>query len=331
MSFTNEQIEARLKQTADTVETAVGDMRKNLATKKEVLDLINERTGIDGELIKSSAADIDRLNTGADEVKANLDRLDEEIRKFKNQRLASAAMQGSNRNYKGYFSSPQEAKTFALLVMAAATSGHSQLSERHEAASKALDAMGIEPYWLDGSGHKAMTGSSQAAGSALVTIEQIPTIIMLLERYSKFRANAQIVPMGAGSTTQPKVDSLLEITCPGEGKEATLKDPTIAILSMLPKTLIAVTAYSIELEDDSLVLLGELLIGLFTRSFAYYEDLFGFLGDGTSTYFGFKGCVGALRAVDATIANIKSLVVGAGNAYSELTLANFKSVVGVAP
>jgi len=61
------------------------------------------------------------------------------------------------------------------------------------------------------------------------------------------------------------------------------------------------------------------------------EDLIGFVGDGTSTYFGMTGIVGALRAVDATIGNIKGLVVAAGNNYSEITLANFREVVGILP
>lgn len=137
--------------------------------------------------------------------------------------------------------------------------------------------------------------------------------------------------MGAGSTLIPKIDGLLTVYCPGEGGSITKSDPTIEAISMTPKTLCALTAFSLELEDDSLVALGELLADLFARSFAYYEDLCGFLGDGTSTYFGFKGIAGALMAVSSTIANIKSLVVGAGNAYSELTLANFNSVCGTLP
>jgi HK97 family phage major capsid protein len=38
-----------------------------------------------------------------------------------------------------------------------------------------------------------------------------------------------------------------------------------------------------------------------------------------------------LLAVDPVIANIKSLVVGSGNAYSELTLGDFRKVVGILP
>jgi len=67
------------------------------------------------------------------------------------------------------------------------------------------------------------------------------------------------------------------------------------------------------------------------RSLARKEDLIGFLGDGTSTYFGMTGIVGALRAVDETIGNIKSLVVGSGNTYAELTLGDFRKVIGILP
>jgi HK97 family phage major capsid protein len=205
------------------------------------------------------------------------------------------------------------------------------MKSRFDAVCKSLDDMGIEPYWVGPEGKKTMTGTSQTGGGALVTIEQVPTIIMLLEKYGKFRANAQVYPMGAGSTLAPKVDGLLEVYCPGEGGTITESDPAIDMVSLTPKTLNALTGYSLEIEEDSLYALGELLANLFARSFAYKEDLCGFKGDGSSTYFGFTGITGALLAVSSTIADIKSLVVGADNAYSGLTLANFTSVVGTLP
>jgi len=324
------QIEAQLNETANTIEQAVDDINKNKASKNEVLDLIKERTGKDKELLDASQASIETLNTGYAEVKEEVDKLNDQIRNFRKSDLSSSPHTPAA-GYRGYFASPQEAKTFALLVMLSATAGYSRLAEKHKTLTKSIEAMGIEPYWLDGNGRKTMTGSSQAGGGVLVTVEQIPSIKMLFEQYGVFRSEAQIVPMGAGQTVQPKTSGLLTITCPGEGGETSEQDPTLELLGLTPKTLTAMTGYSIELEDDALVALGEMLVGLFIRSFAYSEDLCGFLGDGTSTYFGFKGITGALRAVDATIGNIKSLVVAAGNAYSEITLANFQSLVGTVP
>ena len=330
--MTPEQIEAQLKQTADAVEKGLEDIRENKASKQEVLDLISEQTKADKELITRSQTDIETLNTGMAEAKALNDDLQKKLRQLKQSSVSEFSLAGQ-RGYRGNFSSPAEAKAFALLVMAAVTSDSSKLQTHHDRVMKSLEELGIDPYWVDMNGHhdKAMVGSSQTGGGALVTVEQAPTILMLLERYGVYRANALPMPMGAGSSLVPKIDGLLEVTCPGEGGAATEKEPEIATISLTPKTLVALTAYSMELEEDSLVALGELLADLFARSFAYYEDLFGFLGDGTSTYFGFQGITGALRKVDATIANIKSLVVGAGNAYSELTLANFNSVIGTLP
>jgi len=327
--LTNEQIEERLKKTADLIEKAVGDMKNGLATKAEVLDLINERTGVDNEIIKKSTADIDKLNTGVGEVKSEIDKLNKDLRDL-NRRKLSQPPYSAVSGYRGYFSSPLEAKAFALLIMAASMGGHSRFKDRVEQLNKDLEGLGIDPYLVDGSGHKTMVGSGQVTGS-LVTVEQIPSIIMLLETYGKYRANALVMPMGAGQTTQPKVDGLLTGYVPGEGGTITETEPTIPVVTLTPRTLNFLTGYSMELEDDSLVALGEMLAGLFARSMAYYEDLIGFLGDGTSTYFGMTGITGALRAVDATIANIKSLAVGSGDTYAELALVDFEKVAGILP
>ena len=68
-----------------------------------------------------------------------------------------------------------------------------------------------------------------------------------------------------------------------------------------------------------------------TRGWRQKEDNCGLLGDGTSTYGGMIGIAPALKGLSGTIANIAGLIVGAGNAYSELTLANFNSVVALLP
>ena len=321
-------VNKRMAETAEKIKTAVDDLAKNMASTKEVTDLIDERTKQDKDLLAATKADVDTLNSGAAEVAAQVAELKKQVRRvnsFQREELFSGGA------YTGKFSSPLEAKRFALLVMASVTAGIPELQAQHEMAVKGVEDNGLEPCWVDKDGRKAMTGSSLAGGGVLVTVEQSPTILKLLETYGVFRARARRWPMGAGQSLVPKIDGLLTVTCPGEGVAATESDPTLKLTSLTPKTLLALTCFGLELEEDSLVALGELLADLFTRSFAYYEDLCGFLGDGTSTYFGFKGITGALRAVDATIANIKSLFVGAGNAYSELTLANFDSVVGTLP
>ncbi len=320
-------LEQQLKQTADLVETAVKDL-PNKASKPEVLALIEERTKDDKERIAKTQTDVTTLNSGIAEMREATATIQKQLRRINQVEHSELSLRGG---YNGRFSSPREAKTFALLVMAGVLASEPTMKDRFDRVRKSLDDLGIEPYWVGADGKKTMTGTAQTGGGALVTVEQSATIIKLLEEYGKYRANARVMPMAAGSTLVPKIDGLLTVYCPGEGGAVTAGDPTIQTVALVPKTLCALTAYSLELEDDSLVALGELLADLFARSFAYYEDLCGFLGDDTSTYFHFTGITGALLAVSATIANIKSLVVGAGNAYSELTLANFISVGGTLP
>lgn len=318
-----------IEQTVQAIEQGLKDIKENKATKTEVLELIDERVKGDAEKLKASEEQVNTLVSEVDEMKAASEALRKQIKLLQSNRFS--ALKDYSGNYKGYFNNPDEAKAFGLYVMAAATANNDGVKHAHEMAVKALDEMNVAVKWLDEKGIKTMTDSSQSGGSALVTTEFIPSLITLFESYGAFEGDAQAVPMGSSGSLQPKTDKLLDLYCPGEGGTITTQDPEIELLSHMLKTLCALTAYSMELDEDSAIALGELLAGILVRSYAYGIDKIGFLGDGTSTYFGFTGIIGALRAVDATIANIKSLVVGSGNAYSELVLGDFEKVCGNIP
>ncbi len=178
---------------------------------------------------------------------------------------------------------------------------------------------------------KAMSEVSQTGGSALVPVDMVARIIEKLGQYGVFRKNALVLPMGSESSLVPKVEGDLTIYCPGEGKEITASDMEISQVALTAKKLCALSKVSTELAEDSIIAVGEIIGLSYARSLAKKEDEIGFMGDGTSTYFGMTGICGALRAVDETIANIKGLVVGSGNSYAELTLGDFDEVVGILP
>ncbi len=329
MPKNEKELEAKLEQTCEAIEAGLKDIKENKASKQEVLDMIEEKKQEDAEAIKAVQGQVAEVKSATEELKEAAATLGKQLKGMRSN--GYAVLKGANGGYSGFFASADEAKAFGLVVMAAATANRKDIADRHGSICKALEGMGIEPQWIDEKGFKTMTGVSQTGGSALVTVQQIPSIIRLFEIYGVFEADALVMPMGAGQTLQPKTSSLLTIYCPGEGGSTSTSDPVIDLISHVAKTLCALTAYSLELDEDAAVGLGELLAFLFARSYAYKIDQIGFLGDGTSTYFGFTGITGALRAVDATIGNIKGLVVAAGNAYSEITLANFESVVGTLP
>jgi HK97 family phage major capsid protein len=311
------------EKTIQTIEAALADLGKNKATKNEVITLIDEKVAEDKAILKALGENTTVIKGQLDDAVTEVGSLKKQLRAVMASGLADPSVKGPL----GCFKSYSEAKAFGLLLMAGATIGTS-MGERHaKSAIKALKEMGIEPRFTD-ENFKAMTGSSQTAGGALLTSETSPSFIMLLEQYGLFRRYAANVPMGAAETIMPKVTGLLTSYVPGEGGSVTSSTPTIPAVTLTPKTINYLTAYSMELDEDSAVGLAMLLAPIFARSMAYDEDRIGFLGDGTSTYFGYTGITGALFNVDATIGNIKGIVVGSGNAYSELVIGDFQKVVG---
>ncbi|MGA2092746.1 MAG: phage major capsid protein [Sedimentisphaerales bacterium] len=205
-------------------------------------------------------------------------------------------------DYQGFWRNETMAKEFGLLVMT-----------------------------LAGMKAKDMGTGDNASGGAMVGTETAGWMIQMLGQYGKYRRNALIVLMGSGKLNVPRVTADLTVYCPEEGGEISKSDLDVDLVSLLAKKFACLTVINRELEEDAVVGLGEIVGQSITRSMAKKEDEIGFMGDGTETYFGMLGIIGALRKVDDTINNIKGLVVGSGNAYSELTLADFRNVVGTLP
>jgi HK97 family phage major capsid protein len=322
---------AQERETIQTIEKGLVDIKKGLATKDELIKEIDTRRQSDAEAATKAVTEV---RSEVEEIKALGDQLQTQLR-----RLHASGLKDAERGrYHGNFSSAAEAKLFGLQLLAgsmAGLCGRSDIAAKHARILKSIEKMGIEvTYVHETSGErleKAATTGSQAAGSLLVTSEIISSPILMLEEYGVVASEFGPVPMGAGVTLTPKLDTLLTVYVPGEGTAPSVSDPTIGAINLIAKALTALCAYSKELDEDSAIAMAELYGPLIMRSIAYYMDLCGLLGDGTDTFFGFRGIVGALRAVDATIGNIKSLVVGTGNAYSELVYGDFENVVGTLP
>ncbi len=317
------------QKTVAAIEKGLEDIKKGLATKDEVKQLIAERKTADDAALAAAGQKIITLENSEKELKAQAAEFASKLNQLKANNFA--AFKNSDGSYNGILRTPEQAKAFGLMIMAATTACQNSLKDKHDLCLKSLGDCGIQPKWLNSKGEKAMSTTAQAGGSALVTAEMIPILLSLFERYGIFEADALPVPMGSGQTTQPRTDTLLDMRCEGEGKPLIAQDLVVGLLSHMARTFTILTAYSIELDEDSAIPLGEMIAFILVRSFAYGIDRIGFLGDGTAAYLGVKGIVGALRAVDATISNIKSLVVGSGNAYSELAIGDFTKMIATLP
>ena len=185
--------------------------------------------------------------------------------------------------------------------------------------------------FLKAASQKAMGEGTNVGGGILVPEELRPYLIQKLGQYGKYRRDATVLPMASEKVTVPKVDTDLTIYSPGEGGGITESDMAFSQVGLTAQKLACLTKVSSELEEDSLIAIGEILGLSMSRSLAKKEDEIGFVGDGSSTFFGMTGIAGALRGVDATIGNIRGLKVGSGNAYSELVLGDFEGTVAILP
>ena len=147
--------------------------------------------------------------------------------------------------YNGSWPTREAAKRFGLWIMA--TMGSDQATRQRCAT------------YLENVGIKALAEGVNATGGALVPEVFIPNLIVLMETYGKFRANAQVVPMSSDSATWPKLDSDVTGYVPGEAATITASNPTFSNVQLLAKKFAALTAISSELLEDSAVAVGEIV------------------------------------------------------------------------
>ena len=185
--------------------------------------------------------------------------------------------------------------------------------------------------WLIGNGAKAISGENDTAGGFLAPITMRDDMIVLQEKHGVCRANTLVWPLSSDFEVVPKQTGELSVYCPGAGTAPTESDPTFGQVGIQAHEWLTYTLVNRNISEDAVVAVGQIVANSIARAFAKKEDNCAFNGDGTATYFNIQGLRAALVAVDGTIANIAGLIVGAGNAYSELTLANFESVAGILP
>ncbi len=298
------------EQSIKQINDALGGIQKNMATKKEVTDLIDQKVAELEEARK--AAEETPYKNAIEELKSQNDMLKADLATLKRTRFA--AVKDSNNNYNGVWDSWQQARDFGMVVLAEVAGNKN--------AREYCKANGIDSVRL-----KTMGEDANSTGGALVPTEFIPNLIVLQEAYGAFRRNAQEIPMPSDSAIAPKLTSGLTVYCPGAGTAITQSDLAFGTVGLTAKKWATLTGIDSELDEDSAIAVGELVGRQIARAFAKKEDEVGFLGDGTSTYFGHTGIIGAIKNVTSNA----GIVAGAGTAYTDLTLANFETLLGTVP
>ena len=151
------------------------------------------------------------------------------------------------------------------------------------------------------------------------------TIIRLVEEKGVFRQNARLWPMPGGSASIPRRAGGFTTYYVGENSTITPSDLTLGQVKLDAKKLGALTQVSSELNEDTIVALGELITSELSLAFATAEDEAGFNGTGASATGGIVGLKGALQA-----GSIQDAASGNDSALT-LDLADFEAAVGKLP
>ncbi len=182
--------------------------------------------------------------------------------------------------------------------------------------------------WCSDNGVLVTKGHSEnvnTAGGYLVPDEFENSLITLREQFGVFRANARIVPMTSDVKRMPRRTGTVTANFVGEASAGTQSQQTFDQVNLVAKKLMVLTKISSELNEDSIVALGDDLAGEISYAFALKEDQCGFNGDGTSTFGGIVGLQSAIPAggvIDGT---------GTASNYGSIVLGDLRKTVGAIP
>lgn len=292
--------------------------------KAVVDDVANGVKGIktaQAELIEK-LAELDQRDTARlDKIAAAQKQLEEEHAKLRSDHTRQMRHFGRDMNaagrYRGVFDREDDARAFGLLVMA-------RTGENREHAAAVLKSEFADIY------QRAMASSPDSAGGALLVPEFSTRLTRLVEEYGVFERNAFKVPMTGESQQWMRQTGELTVYDGTEGVAPTESQLTFGNVSLGAREWIALTFYPETLSADAAVAVGEIVMRSMAYAFALKMDTVGFNGDGSVNHHRVMGIRTRLAAING-VDDGGGLVLGAGNAYSELTLPNFDALVGALP
>lgn len=154
-------------------------------------------------------------------------------------------------------------------------------------------------------------------------------IIELAEQFGVFRQNAEIQPMSSETWEGPRWTNGMTAYWTGHGQKPAESNPAWDKIGLVAKDLTALSKMTRQLNEDSIINLGDKVAMSIVLAFAYAEDNAGFNGDGTSAYGGITGLLTKLGLA----ANAASLFTAAtGNTTPDtLDLIDFTKCMGKLP
>lgn len=172
-----------------------------------------------------------------------------------------------------------------------------------------------------------------ASGMHYLVPEQIMMdMILLREQFGIGRRYLENVPMISDTASRTKQSSGLSAYPVGEGQPVTTSKGVLRRVNLVAKKWAVASIYSSELDEDSVVSIGDWMVREIAYAFALAEDDAIFNGDGTSTYHGIVGLRTKLDNIDGSGTDSAGVITqGTGNTWAQLTLTDFHKMVGKLP
>jgi len=177
---------------------------------------------------------------------------------------------------------------------------------------------------------KVSSEGSNSGGGYLVPEEFGGDIIQLLEKYGVARQLFKIRPMSSDVRNDPRRVSGLTASFTAENAAGSESTKAWDNVTLTAKKLTVLSRMSSELNEDSVISVGDDLMMEIAQAFALKEDTVGFTGTGIASDGGIVGVCPKLATLNGTDDG-GGLILAAGNLFSEFILGNFNAAVGRLP
>ena len=181
---------------------------------------------------------------------------------------------------------------------------------------------------------RAQSENDNASGGIWVPEEFSDTLVVLREQFGLVRQFGDVETMtSATKNVRRQRQGLTAYPAGAKGSSRKVAESEMDwdFFELVARKWKVTTKIEDELTEDAIISIADKFAGESAYAHAYAEDNAFFNADGSSTYHGVVGLKTKLRGVDATIANIKGLVVASGNLFSEFVLGDFIKVIAALP
>ena len=146
-------------------------------------------------------------------------------------------------------------------------------------------------------------------------------VVELVSEYGQARRYCTVYPLGAGEVKLPKLKTSPAFGLVAISVAAGEKSPQIEFVTFNAKKWGGLIILPNEIDDDSVVPMGQFIARYSAREMAKIEDIVVFTADGTATYDSLSG---VLKQQDAAATRV--VLASTKTAYSDVTLANLRTL-----